>query len=107
VQLSHPYLQEKSAPKAKAKKETKETIEIEGYFERPQRGGFGGARGGSERGRGEGRGRGRGEGRGRGRGEGRGRGDARGRGGFRGGYQNGQAKPALQINDESAFPSLS
>lgn len=77
----------KSAPKARTKKDEKVFIEIEARFERPRggRGGRGGDRGG-ERGRGE-RGRGRG---------GRGRGGA-----------NGYAATPVNVDDESAFPSLS
>ncbi|KAJ3985644.1 hypothetical protein F5890DRAFT_1409006 [Lentinula detonsa] len=79
-----------SAPKARAKKEEKVFIEIDGRFDRPARGG---------RGRGEGRGEGRG---GRGRGEGR-------RGGGRGGRQNNGPPQTATVNvdDEAAFPSLS
>ncbi|KAF8642329.1 hypothetical protein AX16_009598 [Volvariella volvacea WC 439] len=68
----------KAAPKARNKKEEKVFLEIDARFERPDRG----------------RGRGRGGDRGRGRGRG-------GRGGAR---QNG---PALNVDDETAFPSLS
>ncbi|KAG1864154.1 hypothetical protein DFJ58DRAFT_772866 [Suillus subalutaceus] len=84
--------QAKSAPKARTKKEEKVFIEIEARFERPSRGGRGGRggdRGGGERSRGE-RGRGRG---------GRGRGGA-----------NGYSAPtssAVNVDDETAFPSLS
>jgi len=82
----------KSAPKARTKKDEKVFIEIEARFERPSRpgrGGRGGDRGGGERSRGE-RGRGRG---------GRGRGGA-----------NGHSTPgasAINVDDETAFPSLS
>lgn len=80
----------KSAPKARTKKDEKVFIEIEARFERPSRGGRGGRGGdrGGERGRGE-RGRGRG---------GRGRGGA-----------NGYSAPtaAVNVDDETAFPSLS
>ncbi|TFK77057.1 hypothetical protein BDN72DRAFT_873503 [Pluteus cervinus] len=74
----------KSAPKARAKKEEKVYLEIDARFERPDRGG-----------------RGRG-----GRGGDRDRGRGRGRGGYapRGGRQTG---PALNVDDEVAFPSLS
>lgn len=58
-------------------------IEIDGRFDRPERGG---------------RGRGRGD---RGRG-GRGRGAPRG-----GARQNGAAAPAIDVDDQTAFPSLS
>lgn len=75
----------KAAPKARAKKEDKVFIEIEGRFERPSRGGRGG-RGGPDRGRGA----------------------PRGRGGPRGGRSNGSAAaPAVNVDDEAAFPSLS
>jgi len=74
----------KSAPKTRTKKEEKVFIEIEGRFERPERGG-----------------------RGRGRGGDRGRG-VRGRGGPRGGARpNGGAAPSLDVDDQTAFPSLS
>ncbi|CAK5280241.1 unnamed protein product [Mycena citricolor] len=76
----------KAAPKAKAKKEEKVFLEIDGRFERPSRGGVRG-RGGDDRG-------------------GRGRG-ARGRGGPRGGRPGPATAPALNVDDESAFPSLS
>ncbi|KAE9411092.1 hypothetical protein BT96DRAFT_969291 [Gymnopus androsaceus JB14] len=86
----------KSAPKARTKKEEKVYLEIDARFERPSRGG-----------RGRGDGRGRGEGRG---GGGGGRGAARGdrRGGPRGGgaRQNNGA-PTVNVDDETAFPSLS
>ncbi|KAF8640749.1 hypothetical protein AX17_000400 [Amanita inopinata Kibby_2008] len=72
----------KSVPKARTKKEEKVYIEIDARFERPDRGG---------------RGRGRGE---------RGRG-GRGRGSGRGGRQNGPPAPAVSMDDEVAFPSLS
>ena len=73
-----------SAPKPKAKKEEKIYIEIDARFERPSRGG---------RGRGGDRGGERGT-RGRGRG-GRGR------------AANGNnSTPALNVADETAFPSL-
>ncbi|KAJ7070988.1 hypothetical protein C8F01DRAFT_1244659 [Mycena amicta] len=75
----------KATPKARAKKEEKVFIEIDGRFERPSRGGprGGGARGGDTRGRGS-------------------RGVARGRGG---GAPRGSA--AVDVDDEKAFPSLS
>ena len=84
--------QPKTSSKPKAKKEEKVHIEIDGRFDRPSRGrGRGGERGG----RGEGRGAGRGGGGGRGRGGGH--------------YQgsNGHANQAVNVDDESAFPSLS
>lgn len=77
----------KNAPKPRAKKEEKVFLEIDARFERPDRGG---------------RGRGRGD-RGGDRGD-RGRG-GRGRGGARGGRQNGT--PAVNVDDQTAFPSLS
>ncbi|KAK1236191.1 hypothetical protein PQX77_000567 [Marasmius sp. AFHP31] len=77
----------KAAPKAKAKKEEKIYLEIDGRFERPSRGGRGrgGDRGGDRGGRGRG-----------------------GRGG-RGGRSNGPnaAPAAVNVDDEAAFPSLS
>ncbi|KAI0757040.1 hypothetical protein C8Q80DRAFT_74265 [Daedaleopsis nitida] len=80
----------KSAPKAKAKKEEKVFIEIEARFERPSRGGRGGR--GGERGGERGGDRG---------GRGRARGGGRGRGG------NGpNATTTLNVDDETAFPSL-
>jgi plasminogen activator inhibitor 1 RNA-binding protein len=82
----------KSAPKARTKKEDKVFIEIEARFERPSRGGRGGRggdRGGGDRGRGE-RSRGRG---------GRGRGGANG--------YSAPASSAVNVDDETAFPSLS
>ncbi|KAH9944421.1 uncharacterized protein BXZ73DRAFT_96909 [Epithele typhae] len=75
----------RSAPKTKTKKEEKVFIEIDARFERPARGG---------RGRGGDRGAERGT-RGRGRGGGRGRG-ANGTG----------TTTSLNVNDETAFPSL-
>jgi len=75
--------QAKTAPKSRAKKEEKVFLEIDARFERP-RGGRGG-RGGPDRGD-----RGRG---GRGRGSGRGR-------------ANGNTAPALNVDDQTAFPSL-
>ncbi|KAJ7103488.1 hypothetical protein B0H15DRAFT_215417 [Mycena belliarum] len=75
----------KSAPKARTKKEEKVFLEIEARFERPSRGGPRG-RGGDDRG-------------------GRGRGVARGRGGPRGRPAGGA--PAVNVDDEKAFPSLS
>ncbi|KAG6336951.1 hypothetical protein ID866_2145 [Astraeus odoratus] len=75
-------LQTKSAPKARTEKKEKVFLEIEARFERPSRGARG--RGGD---RGE-RGRGRG-------GRGRGRGGANGSG------------SAVNVDDETAFPSLS
>ncbi|KAF4622844.1 hypothetical protein D9613_001846 [Agrocybe pediades] len=79
----------KSAPKPRAKKEEKVYLEIDARFERPDRGGRGRGRGGD---RGGDRG-----------GEKRG---ARGRGGPRGGRQNNGA-PAVNVDDQTAFPSLS
>ncbi|TFK41115.1 hypothetical protein BDQ12DRAFT_720825 [Crucibulum laeve] len=81
----------KNAPKARAKKEEKVFLEIDARFERPDRGG--------------GRGRGRGGDRGGDRGD-RGRGGRGGRGGARGGRQNGPT-PAVNVDDQTAFPSLS
>jgi len=82
----------KSAPKARAKKEEKVYLEIDGRFERPARGG-----------------RGRGDGRGRGEGRGRGARGVGGRGGPRGGAgrQNGASQPTVNVDDQAAFPSLS
>jgi len=85
----------KSAPKARAKKAEKEVIEIEAKFERPARGG----------------GRGRGRGDGGDRGERRG-GRGRGRGGDRGanrsfGHGGGAPTSNINMDDQSAFPSLS
>ncbi|KJA29197.1 hypothetical protein HYPSUDRAFT_61230 [Hypholoma sublateritium FD-334 SS-4] len=78
----------KSAPKARAKKEEKVYLEIDARFERPDRGG--------------GRGRGRGEARGGDRARG-----TRGRGAPRGGRQNGNSAPTVNVDDQTAFPSLS
>ncbi|KAI0051686.1 hypothetical protein FA95DRAFT_1554210 [Auriscalpium vulgare] len=78
----------KSAPKARSKKEEKVFLEIEARFERPSRG-AGRGRGGDRGGRGGERGRGRG-----------------GRGGARPPRPNGSG-PAVDVDDESAFPSLS
>lgn len=89
-------LQTKTAPKARAKKEEKVFLEIEARFDRPDRGrgrGRGGDRGG-ERGGDRGGDRGRG---------GRGRG-GRGRGGARSGHSG---APLVNVDDETAFPSLS
>ncbi|KDR85034.1 hypothetical protein GALMADRAFT_312933 [Galerina marginata CBS 339.88] len=81
----------KSAPKARTKKEEKVYLEIDARFERPDRGGRGrGGRGGD-------RGGDRGD---RGRG-----GRARG-GGARGGRPNNGAT-VVNVDDQSAFPSLS
>ncbi|KAH9064301.1 hypothetical protein EDB87DRAFT_1766535 [Lactarius vividus] len=74
----------KTTTKARAEKKEKVYIEIDARFERPSRGGRG--RGG-DRGRGD-----------RGRGSGRG-------GGTRGGRTNGAG--AVNVDDETAFPSLS
>ena len=83
-----PYVQSKSAPKARAKKEEKVYLEIDARFERPDRGG--------------GRGRGRGDARGGDRARG-----TRGRGAPRGGRQNGNGAPTVNVDDQTAFPSLS
>jgi len=78
----------KSAPKARAKKEEKVFLEIDARFDRPDRG-----RGG--RGRGGDRGGDRGD---------RGRGSrGRGRGAARGGRQT---APPVNVDDQTAFPSL-
>lgn len=81
--------QSKAAPKARAKKEDKVFLEIDARFERPDRGGRGrgGRGGGGDRGD-------------------RGRG-SRGRGAPRGGRQNGPSTPAVNVDDQTAFPSLS
>ncbi|TCD71490.1 hypothetical protein EIP91_008870 [Steccherinum ochraceum] len=76
----------KTAPKARAKKDEKVFIEIDARFERPRggRGGRGGDRGdhrGGDRARG-----------------------GRGRGGR--GRANGTSAPALDVDDQAAFPSL-
>ncbi|PPQ64397.1 hypothetical protein CVT26_002104 [Gymnopilus dilepis] len=84
----------KNAPKARStKKEEKVYIEIDARFERPDRGG---------------RGRGRGGDRGGDRGDRRG-GPRGGRGGPRGGAarQNGGAPTTVDVDDQTAFPSLS
>ncbi|KII93514.1 hypothetical protein PLICRDRAFT_171257 [Plicaturopsis crispa FD-325 SS-3] len=87
----------KSAPKPRVKKEEKVFLEIDAHFERPSRGPPRGGRGGERGGRGGDRG-GRGT---RGdRGAGRGRGAPRGRAG-----NNGAAN--VNVDDETAFPSLS
>jgi plasminogen activator inhibitor 1 RNA-binding protein len=70
----------------RAEKKEKVYIEIDAHFERPSRGG---------RGRGGDRDRGRGRG---------GRGRGRGAGGY---GANGTATPAVNVDDENAFPSLS
>ncbi|KAF8912704.1 hypothetical protein CPB84DRAFT_451414 [Gymnopilus junonius] len=75
----------KSAPKTRAKKEEKVYLEIDARFERPDRGGRGRGRGGD-------------------RGDRRG---GRGRGGARGGRQNGTGAPVVNVDDQTAFPSLS
>jgi len=85
----------KSAPKAKAKKEEKVFIEIDGRFDRPSRGGRGG-RGGDRGDRGGPRG---------GRGGGRGRGEGRPRE-YHGSNGHASNQP-VNVDDESAFPSLS
>ncbi|KAI0704854.1 hypothetical protein BC835DRAFT_1410187 [Cytidiella melzeri] len=74
----------KNAPKTRAKKDEKVFLEIDARFERPQRGGRGG-RGGDRGDRPRG---------GRGRG-----GRGRGANGYTGG-------PALDVSDQTAFPSL-
>ncbi|EPT04288.1 hypothetical protein FOMPIDRAFT_1021960 [Fomitopsis schrenkii] len=84
-----------AAPKARTKKEEKVYIEIDARFERPARGGRGGR--GGERGGDRGGDRGRGRGRGGGRGRAYGNGGANGLGGA----------PTVELNDQSAFPSLS
>ncbi|KAJ6575167.1 hypothetical protein B0H19DRAFT_1127464 [Mycena capillaripes] len=80
----------KATPKARTKKEEKVFLEIEARFDRPSRGG-GRGRGGDDRG-------------GRGRG-----GASRGRGAPRGGRPAGNYNnaPAVNVDDEKAFPSLS
>ena len=80
-------MQIKNTPKARAKKEEKVFLEIDARFERPARGGRGGR--GGDRGDRPPRG-------GRGRGAGRGRGS------------NGPSAtgPALNVDDQSAFPAL-
>ena len=90
--MTLPFLQAKSAPKQKSKKEEKVFIEIDGRFDRPARGGRGG-RGGD-----------RGGPRGGGRGGGRGRG---GGGPREYGNSNGYGSQQVNVDDESAFPSLS
>lgn len=85
----------KSAPKARAKKEEKVYLEIDARFERPARGGERGGRGGGRGDRGGDRGGDRRGGGGRGRGAPR---------PPRGGNNN---SAAVNVNDESAFPSLS
>jgi len=72
-----------SAPKPAKKKEEKVFLEIDARFERPSRGGRGRGDRGVERGT-----------------RGRGRGGNRGR-------ANGNSSPALNVADETAFPSLS
>jgi plasminogen activator inhibitor 1 RNA-binding protein len=74
----------KAAPKARAKKEDKVYIEIDGRFDRPERGGRGRGGRGGDRGRGAPR--------------------AAPRGG-RGGRQNGAS--TVNVDDQTAFPSLS
>ncbi|KAF8216186.1 hypothetical protein K438DRAFT_1901859 [Mycena galopus ATCC 62051] len=82
----------KAAPKARAKKEEKVFLDIEARFDRP-RGGGGRGRGGDDRG-----------GRGRGGPDRRGRGAPRGAGG---GGRPGNNAPAINVDDQTAFPSLS
>jgi len=88
----------KAAPKPRAKKEEKVVIEIDARFERPQRDG---ARGRGGRGRGGDRGGDRARGGGRGRG---GRGGPRGESNGYNGRNN--AAAAVDVDDQSAFPSL-
>lgn len=76
----------KGSTKVRAEKKEKVYIEIDAHFDRPSRGG---------RGRGGDRDRGRGRG---------GRGRGRGAGGY---GANGTATPAVNVDDENAFPSLS
>ncbi|KAH0590680.1 hypothetical protein J132_09850 [Termitomyces sp. J132] len=77
----------KTVPKARAKKEEKQFIEIDARFERPDRGGRGrGGRGGD-------------------RGGDRARGGGRGRGGARGNRPT--APLVVNVDDQTAFPSLS
>ncbi|PPR06893.1 hypothetical protein CVT24_011583 [Panaeolus cyanescens] len=77
----------KSAPKSRTEKKEKVFLEIDARFERPDRGGRGRGRGGD-------------------RGGDRARGAGRGRG--RGGRQNGSsAAPVVNVDDQTAFPSLS
>lgn len=88
----HFDLQTKSAPKSRTKKEEKVYIEIDARFERP------------ERGRGRGRGdRGRGD---RGDRERGGYGEGRNRGGRYGRQNTNGSAPALNVDDQTAFPSL-
>lgn len=82
----------KAAPKARAKKEEKVLIEIDAKFAPIERGGRGGR--GGDRGRGGERGRGRGGG-----------GGGRGRGGADQGRPS-RSNTAVDVSDESAFPSL-
>ncbi|THH34071.1 hypothetical protein EUX98_g58 [Antrodiella citrinella] len=82
----------KTTTKTRAKKEDKVFLEIDARFERPARGG-GRGRGGDRGDRGD-RGGDRGD---------RGRG-GRGRGGR--GRPNGNSTPALNVDDQTAFPSL-
>lgn len=89
--------------RAQRERKEKQVLEIEQTFNTPpvQRSGGRGGRGGA---RGDFGGRGRGEGRGRG-----GRGGARGRGGAAGGAgaSRGGAGSNVNLDDQSAFPSLS
>lgn len=79
----------KAAPKSRAKKAEKEFIEIDAHFERPNRGGRGrGGRGGDRGDRG---------------GRGRGRGGDR----YSNRNNNNSANGAVDVADQSAFPSLS
>lgn len=74
----------KAAPKARTKKEEKVFLEIDARFERPQRGGRGG-RGGDRGDRSRG---------------------SRGRGGRGRGANGNTSGPALNVDDQTAFPSL-
>jgi plasminogen activator inhibitor 1 RNA-binding protein len=89
--LIAPEIQTKAAPKARTKKEEKVTIEIDARFAPVDRGG---------RGRGGDRGRGRGDRGSRGSG-------FRGRGGADQPRAGGRTSTAVDVSDESAFPSLS
>ncbi|SCV68787.1 BQ2448_908 [Microbotryum intermedium] len=93
--------QQKKAAKAPKEKKTKTFLEVEFRHQPPRRDGEDGVRGGrGGRGRGEGRGRGRGEGRGGGRGRG-------GRGGNANGVaQNGSSNAGVNLDDNTAFPTL-
>lgn len=86
--------QTKNTPKTRAKKEEKVFLEIDARFERPQRGGGRGGRGGDRSDRGD-----RGD-----RGERRG---GRGRGGRGRGADGSTGGGPLNVDDQTAFPSLS